>query len=586
MNKKFTKHLLAATLIAFAGSAVAQKPLAYKSTNQLLINTPISVLKPKHNDTTIVPYYVTQFNVGSTLTDPLNATFDDNFMYISEDGASDHIRRVDLSANPITSTIIANESIVGSPMAAPLGLVMGDFTITSGQKTLRDFYFVAQASKKLYYANPNAAGNYTFTEITPASPITPFNYPHDIVHIPNSNPTAYIISDRGNEIGNRLLKFTPSAATQFEVIAIPSAELWEPASLAFDASNNLYVVKSVRGNKKILKINMTTGDYATLIDLGTAAAFPIAIEDDRLFYRSVNTILVANKNTGETIYTASPTTGDPSVMNRHNFSDPFSIKKNPTDGNLYVASKGHDRIEMINLNKYTVSPALPTGLILDPITGEITGTPTALSSKQIYTISIVTNAATAETKATDQLEIEVVATLPVTLASFEAKKQTNGSVSLTWGTSSETDNSKFVLSRSTNGANFSTLVERASLGAQGGTYNFTDIKPSSGANYYKLQQVDNDGTTKDLGIKVVQGGLVTAAWSVYPNPSKGNKVTVNYSGNSTTQTAKVYDVAGRLVHSQVVTLNGETIISFNPALARGIYTISLGSLGAQKLIVQ
>lgn len=55
-------------------------------------------------------------------------------------------------------------------------------------------------------------------------------------------------------------------------------------------------------------------------------------------------------------------------------------------GNVYVADTRNNKIRKISNLGYTISPALPLGLVLDA-TGAITGTPTALSPATDYTIT-------------------------------------------------------------------------------------------------------------------------------------------------------------------------------------------------------
>ncbi len=66
----------------------------------------------------------------------------------------------------------------------------------------------------------------------------------------------------------------------------------------------------------------------------------------------------------------------------------------------------------------TISPALPTGLILDPATGAISGTPTAISALRAYTVT-VTNAGGSST---DIISFEVTAPCPI-VASYTPSTQ-------------------------------------------------------------------------------------------------------------------------------------------------------------------
>jgi gliding motility-associated-like protein len=58
-----------------------------------------------------------------------------------------------------------------------------------------------------------------------------------------------------------------------------------------------------------------------------------------------------------------------------------------TPGFLYVTDYGNNLIRKIILTGYTIDKALPAGLVFDPTTGIITGTPTAVSPATNYTIT-------------------------------------------------------------------------------------------------------------------------------------------------------------------------------------------------------
>lgn len=108
--------------------------------------------------------------------------------------------------------------------------------------------------------------------------------------------------------------------------------------------------------------------------------------------------------------------------------------------------------------------------------------------------------------------------LPVTLVSFTGKvvEQT---VALKWVTTQEINASHFELQRSGNAKNFESIGKIDAEGESKAVvnYGFVDQTPLSGTNYYRLKQIDRDGTYSfSKAISILFDTQVTI--SVYPNP--------------------------------------------------------------------
>ncbi|MFN0293795.1 T9SS type A sorting domain-containing protein [Pedobacter helvus] len=165
--------------------------------------------------------------------------------------------------------------------------------------------------------------------------------------------------------------------------------------------------------------------------------------------------------------------------------------------------------------------------------------------------------------------------LPVELLSFEAKKGNNG-IQLSWETASETNNSHYELERSPNGAGFDKIVAISAKGA--GSYAHTDVSPLAGTNYYRLVQVDRDGTRTDLGVKTVKYTLSSHA-NVYPNPVKAGAI-LYVDSDDKDSILMLTDIAGKILYQgRPQTVNGSRLIINLPLnINRGLYFLSNGSL--------
>ncbi|QHJ05853.1 T9SS type A sorting domain-containing protein [Hymenobacter busanensis] len=118
--------------------------------------------------------------------------------------------------------------------------------------------------------------------------------------------------------------------------------------------------------------------------------------------------------------------------------------------------------------------------------------------------------------------------LPVELKSFTGELTAEGTL-LRWTTASEKNNDRFEVLRSLDGREFSRVGEVKGQGSTASPtdYRFVDatrpqfggsIGSSSGTAYYRLRQVDIDGTAK-LSAIVVVGGESKAPVTLYPNPT-------------------------------------------------------------------
>ncbi|MCP4125088.1 MAG: T9SS type A sorting domain-containing protein, partial [Bacteroidetes bacterium] len=113
--------------------------------------------------------------------------------------------------------------------------------------------------------------------------------------------------------------------------------------------------------------------------------------------------------------------------------------------------------------------------------------------------------------------------LPVELLSFTATGLGEKKSLLEWTTASEVNNRGFFVEHSTNGVDWIELgfVEGKGTTATRSDYNFTDHYPERGLNYYRLKQVDLDGTIDYSDIRVVEISRSISQLSVFPNPTNG-----------------------------------------------------------------
>ena len=109
-------------------------------------------------------------------------------------------------------------------------------------------------------------------------------------------------------------------------------------------------------------------------------------------------------------------------------------------------------------------------------------------------------------------------TLPIELITFTGEINKNGNL-LHWVTGTEIDNDYFILERSPNAIEFNSIasIDGAGNSSTKQTYLYLDKNPLVGLNYYRLKQIDFNGTY-DFSNIIVLNNLLDKHYFIYPNP--------------------------------------------------------------------
>ncbi|MEO0899904.1 MAG: lamin tail domain-containing protein [Bacteroidota bacterium] len=173
-------------------------------------------------------------------------------------------------------------------------------------------------------------------------------------------------------------------------------------------------------------------------------------------------------------------------------------------------------------------------------------------------------------------------TFPVEWSSFEGT-YTGEQVDLVWETASELNNSHFVVERSQDKVAFEAIGEVKAANQDNQSYNFSDLAPVTGTNFYRLTQVDFDGQSSQSDIIQVEVQPIDrfAVWSVYPNPTKSSlrvEANIPLAGEITT---KIYASNGQLIKVEKVAKGaGSQLIELGTgSLASGLYLFEMSLNG-------
>lgn len=170
--------------------------------------------------------------------------------------------------------------------------------------------------------------------------------------------------------------------------------------------------------------------------------------------------------------------------------------------------------------------------------------------------------------------------LPITLTRFFGTWRQNGRVlTLNWQTASEKNNAAFVLERSVDGLEFTRLqqVPGAGNSTSPRSYAVADEAPLGQLAYYRLKQVDYDGTTVTSSVIPVQPlADGTASWLAATGTPRQFRVLTPQGAAGQLQ---VLDVMGRVVFHQPVGA-GNALVTL-PALSAGVYLYRLATPAGQ-----
>jgi hypothetical protein len=158
--------------------------------------------------------------------------------------------------------------------------------------------------------------------------------------------------------------------------------------------------------------------------------------------------------------------------------------------------------------------------------------------------------------------------LPITLLSFTGEK-VDERVQLRWQTASEQNNEYFEVQRSLDREHWETIGVVAGAGntSTANSYRLEDSEPFDGTNYYRLVQVDHDGTTTQSETVAVSF-VREDAFVAYPNPVEPGTSFGIQGGEF--ETVRAFDLSGREVG---LSSDGDKRFTLNAP--SGVYLLSI-----------
>jgi hypothetical protein len=184
-----------------------------------------------------------------------------------------------------------------------------------------------------------------------------------------------------------------------------------------------------------------------------------------------------------------------------------------------------------------------------------------------------------------------LSTLPVDLINFSASFK-DQQTSLKWASERETNFEKYIIERSSTGANFVTVGEKRYAGTPGrNNYDFNDDLSAVDGSvfYYRLKMLDTDGKfTYSAIVLVKKEAKRINGIAINPNPIVSGATTIRFtSSQATTIDLKVMDISGKLLmqqKSKVVDGNNSITINNLEKLQPGLYILQMINEGESSVI--
>ena len=167
--------------------------------------------------------------------------------------------------------------------------------------------------------------------------------------------------------------------------------------------------------------------------------------------------------------------------------------------------------------------------------------------------------------------------LPVTLVDFTGSISGNQAL-LHWSTAAEINNKGFEVEKSMDGQTFTGIgfADGSGTSSLKNNYSFIDTKVLSGANYYRLKQVDMDGNfTYSFTIRL---NYKNFNWKVVGNPLTGNSRIQLQLANTSVVAIQLISMDGKVLQSAHLGAVSEGTISIalnTGNLPRGTYVLRL-----------
>ena len=342
------------------------------------------------------------------------------------------------------------------------------------------------------------------------------------------------------------------------------------------ASSYIVALDGTTPSKVIHNVN-TTSNATYSFPIGTGSAYTpvtVVMKGGTLSNASIQVWTKNSKVTGMS--------NDMSCyLNRSWFVEPTGITSPTYDIQLGFASGDFAGSAGFDLNPVKLSSGIwykPSGSMLENGTTQGTTIATSYASPSTPTTSSGIVYWNSLTSFSEFGGAGGSAPLPVELVSFAGSCE-DGVVNLSWQTASEHNSSHFDLEKSRDGESWQVIETIPSAGNSNELLNYTAYDQVTNIlNYYRLNQVDIDGTNKRYNpIAVSCEAMQNGIFMTYPNPSnEGFNILINDKELEGEMNMNVYTATGSItLQKRIEVKEGINVFMMNEKLLPGLYFIEV-----------
>jgi hypothetical protein len=181
--------------------------------------------------------------------------------------------------------------------------------------------------------------------------------------------------------------------------------------------------------------------------------------------------------------------------------------------------------------------------------------------------------------------------LPVNFVNIKAIPQA-GNVAVSWETGSELNVERYEIEKSANGREFAKVATQSATG--NGVYNWLDVNVAAGTQWYRIKAIDRSGQFKYSAIVKINANRNGSGITVWPNPVKGNDITLQLSNEAAGRyNIRLTNAAGQIILTRNIQHAGGSAsqsISLSSQAIAGVYQLEIvapnGNRKSQKLIIE